>query len=117
MERCQRAGQSRFAFLAYRTSRSRTIIKPEILTSGAMTTVDLREKPVTVDELLQLASAEAVVIVSQDVNEFVVEPADAFDREASQLGAEHKVPVLSRGAVSGRRQFVATEDMERRLNP
>lgn len=52
-----------------------------------MTKVDLRERPVTVDELLQLASTDNVVIVNQDGNEFVIEAADALDREAAQLGA------------------------------
>ncbi len=81
-----------------------------------MTTVDLRERPVTVDELLQLASAEAVVIVNQDGNEFVVEPADALDREASQLGASTKFLSFLEER-SRERGSLSLEDVEQRLNP
>ncbi len=80
-----------------------------------MTTVDLRERPVTVAELLQLASTDVVVIVNQDGNEFVIEAADAFDREAAELGASAKFMSLlaERSREPG---SVSLEDVERRLN-
>ncbi len=80
-----------------------------------MTTVDLRERPVTVDELLQLASTDAVVIVNQDGNEFVIEAADAFDREAAQLGASAKFMsfLAERSREPG---SLSLDDVERRLN-
>ena len=48
-----------------------------------MTKLDVRQQPLSVDELLQLASNEPVVVVNRDGDEFVVEAADAFDREAA----------------------------------
>jgi hypothetical protein len=80
-----------------------------------MTKVDLREKPVTVHELLQLASSDVVVIVNQDGNEFVLEAADAFDREAAQLGASTKFVsfLAERAREPG---SLSLEDVERRVN-
>ncbi len=51
-----------------------------------MITVDLRQTPITINELLQLASADPVLIVGPDGNEFVVEAADAFEGEVAELG-------------------------------
>ena len=83
--------------------------------SGAMTTVDLREKPVTVAELLQLASTDVVVIVNQDGNEFVIEAADALDREVAQLGASAKFMsfLAERSREPGSSSL---EEVERRVN-
>ena len=80
-----------------------------------MTTVDLRERPVTVAELLQLASTDVVVIVNYDGNEFLIEAADAFDREAAQLGASTKFMsfLAERSREPG---SVSLEDVERRVN-
>jgi len=80
-----------------------------------MTTVDLREKPVTVAELLQLAGTDVVVIVNSDGNEFVIEAADAFDREAAQLGASAKFMsfLAERSREPG---SLSLEDVEQRVN-
>ena len=55
-----------------------------------MTKLDVRQTPVSVDELLQMASDDAVLVVDRDGNEFVVEAADAIDREVAQLAASEK---------------------------
>jgi len=55
-----------------------------------MTKLDVRQTPVSVDELLQMASNDAVLVVNRDGNEFVVEAADAIDREVAQLAASEK---------------------------
>jgi len=55
-----------------------------------MTKLDVRQTPVSVDELLQMASDAAVLVVNRDGNEFVVEAADAIDREVAQLAASEK---------------------------
>jgi hypothetical protein len=75
----------------------------------------MREKPVTIGELLQLASTDVVVIVNQDGNEFVVEAADALDREAAQLGASAKFMsfLAERCREPG---SLSLEDVERRVN-
>ncbi len=79
-----------------------------------MITLDLRQTAISVDELLQLASDDAVRIVNQDGNEFVVEAADAFDREAAELGqsANFMAFLAERSKESG---SVSLDEIERRL--
>ncbi len=80
-----------------------------------MKTLDLRQNPITVDELLRLASADPVLIVNRDGSEFVVEPADAFDREVAELAQSAKFMSLlaKRSEEPG---SVSLEEIERRLS-
>jgi hypothetical protein len=77
-------------------------------------TIDLRQQQVTVDELLQAAGGDAVRITNKDGDEFILEPADAFEREAAEFGRSAKFMALlaERSAESGRTSLA---DIERRL--
>ena len=79
-----------------------------------MTRLDVRQQPLSVDELLQLASDDAVLVVNRDGNEFLVEAADAFDREAAQLAGSEKFMsfLAERCKEPG---SVPLEEVERRL--
>ena len=55
-----------------------------------MRTLDLRQQQVTVTELLRAARTEAVRIVDEEGEEFIVEAADAFEREVAELGQSEK---------------------------
>ncbi len=55
-----------------------------------MKTVDLRRQQIAVDELLRCAGADVVRITNKDGEEFVLEAADAFEREAHELGRSAK---------------------------
>jgi hypothetical protein len=55
-----------------------------------MKTLDLRQQTVTVEELLQIASADSVLIRANDGQEFYLEPADEFEREVATLGQSEK---------------------------
>ncbi len=55
-----------------------------------MTMLDLRQRQVTVDELLELAIAGSVRIRAQDGHEFILEEADEFEKEVAQLGSSDK---------------------------
>ena len=55
-----------------------------------MKTIKLDEKAPSVDELLTIARREAVLLVSQDGASFVLEEADDFEREVTQLGNSGK---------------------------
>jgi hypothetical protein len=80
-----------------------------------MKTIDLRHQPLTIDELLELATGETVVVRSKDGGEFIVEAADAFDREVEELGRSKKFNAFlqERFQEPGR---VSIEDIERRLS-
>jgi hypothetical protein len=79
-----------------------------------MTKLDVRQTPVSVDQLLQMASDDAVLVVNRDGNEFVVEAADAIDREVAGLAASEKFMSFldERSQEPG---SVSLEEIDRRL--
>jgi len=80
-----------------------------------MITLDLRQKAITIEELLQLASEDPVLIVNRDGSEFLLETADAFDREATQLAQSAKFMsfLAERSRESG---SIPLEAIDRRLS-
>ena len=79
-----------------------------------MRTLDLRQQKTTVDELLRFARAETVRIVNADGDEFILEAADAFEREVAELGQSEKFMAFlaERSKEPG---VVALDDLERKL--
>jgi hypothetical protein len=55
-----------------------------------MKTLDLGQQTVTVEELLQFATADSVLIRTNSGQEFILEAADEFDREVAMLGQSEK---------------------------
>lgn len=55
-----------------------------------MKTLDLSQEHITLEELLKLASASAVRILTADGHAFVLEDADDFDKEVELLGKSKK---------------------------
>jgi hypothetical protein len=55
-----------------------------------MKTLNLARKSVTLEELLRLAAAGSVRIVTADGHAFVLEDADEFDNEVRLLGRSKK---------------------------
>jgi hypothetical protein len=55
-----------------------------------MKTLNLKRKAITVEELLKLASEDSVRILSADGKAFVLEGADAFEKEVKLLGKSKK---------------------------
>ncbi len=55
-----------------------------------MRTLDLGKQQLTVEELLDSAASEAILIRGKDGNEFLLEAADAFDRELAVLASSEK---------------------------
>jgi hypothetical protein len=79
-----------------------------------MITLDLRQQTITVDELFQLASADSLLVRNRDGGEFVVETADAFDREVAELRQSDKFMAFL-GERCKEKGSVTLEDIERRL--
>jgi predicted ATPase len=79
-----------------------------------MRTLDLRQQQTTVDELLRFARAETVRIVNADGDEFILEAADAFEREVAELGQSEKFMAFlaERSKEPG---VVSLDDLERKL--
>ena len=55
-----------------------------------MKTLDLTREHITLEEVLKLASAGSVRILTADGHAFVLEDADDFDREIELLGKSKK---------------------------
>ena len=79
-----------------------------------MRTLDLRQQKTTVAELLRFARAETVRIVNADGDEFILEAADAFEREVAELGQSEKFMAFlaERSKEPG---VVSLDDLERKL--
>ena len=70
----------------------------------------------TVEELLRLARTESVCIVAEEGDEFILEVADAFGREVTELGQSEKFMAFlaERSKESG---SVSLDDIARKLAP
>ncbi len=55
-----------------------------------MKTIDLRSEQYSLSEVLALAKSEAVLIHSPGGEDFLVEPADEFDKEIAALGSSER---------------------------
>jgi len=55
-----------------------------------MKTVDLAREPRTLAELLTLAKRDSILIHSATGEDFLLEPADDFDREVAMLGQSER---------------------------
>jgi hypothetical protein len=81
-----------------------------------MITLDLREQPITLEELFKAARLESVLIIIDDGQEYILEAADDFDREVAQLGKSEKFMqfLAERRQEQGR---IPLEEIEKRLKP
>ena len=79
-----------------------------------MKTLDLRQHPMSLEELLQVASNETVLILSQDGNEYILEAVDSFEQEVTELGQSQKFMAFlaERSKEAGK---TSLEEIERRL--
>ena len=71
-----------------------------------MKTVDLTANRVTLDQLLKLAAAGSVRILTADGRAFVLEAADDFDKEVEFLGKKQEVQAFSKPALERGRDNV-----------
>ncbi len=56
-----------------------------------MKTIDLRSEQCSLSEVLTLAKSEAVLIRSAGGEDFLLEPADTFDKEVASLGSSERL--------------------------
>jgi hypothetical protein len=79
-----------------------------------MESIDLGQATLSIDELLERAAGEDVLVRSKSGGEFILEAADAFDREVEELGRSQKfMALLKEGFQEPGR--VPIEEIERRL--
>ena len=79
-----------------------------------MKTIDLSREPLTLAELLELAKSEPVRIRAADGTDFLLEEADAFDREVATLAGSEKFMSFLRDRSDETKESSAA-DVGRRL--
>jgi len=79
-----------------------------------MKTLDLRQNPISLEELLQVASNETVLILSDDGNEYILEAANAFEQEVVELAKSQRFMAFlaERSKEAGK---TSLDEIERRL--
>ncbi len=55
-----------------------------------MKTIDLTRQKINIKDLLRLANSDSLLILSEDGHQYVLEEADAFDKEVAMLGKSDK---------------------------
>lgn len=55
-----------------------------------MITCDLEQHPITLEELLRLASEDTVRVIRSDGHEFIIAPTDTFEEEVARLGSSKR---------------------------
>jgi PHD/YefM family antitoxin component YafN of YafNO toxin-antitoxin module len=80
-----------------------------------MRTLDLRQQQVSVADLLQCARTETVCILNEDGEAFILEAADAFEREVAQLG-ESETFMAFLAERSKEPGMTSLDDLERKLS-
>lgn len=80
-----------------------------------MKTVDLTHEHPSIDDLLELAAGNPVLIRKQDGQEFLLETADGFDREVAELSRSERFMsfLADRSKESGRKSL---EEIDRRVS-
>jgi PHD/YefM family antitoxin component YafN of YafNO toxin-antitoxin module len=79
-----------------------------------MILIDLQQEQPSVDELLRMATGDRVRIRSRDGKDFILESADAFDREVDELSrSERFMTMLTERAMEPARTRL--DELERKL--
>ena len=80
-----------------------------------MKTIDLEQEQLSIDELLQFAAVDPVLIRNKNGAEFILEAAEAFDREIGELSRSERFMsfLAERSKEPG---TTSLEDIERRLS-
>jgi hypothetical protein len=79
-----------------------------------MREIDLRQEQPSIADLLQFAATGAVLIRNENGQEFILEVADAFDREVAELSRNERFMsfLAERGSEPGK---TSLEETDRRL--
>jgi PHD/YefM family antitoxin component YafN of YafNO toxin-antitoxin module len=79
-----------------------------------MTTIDLTHQQPGIDDLLRMAAGDPVRIRSRSGEEFILESADAFEREVAELSRSQRfMSFLAERAMEPAKTRL--EDLERRV--
>lgn len=80
-----------------------------------MKTLDLKKEKVTVEELLNWATSDSVLILTEDGREFILAEADEFEKEVAIFGNSEKFMKFLEER-SKEKGTISLEEVEKILN-
>ena len=81
-----------------------------------MTTYDLRQHDMTVDELFRLAAAMPIQVIAKDGQTFVIEPADDFEREVARLRQSPRFMAFLAERSAKRQGSISLDEFDREID-
>jgi len=81
-----------------------------------MTTYDLRQEDMTVDELLRLAADATIHVIAKDGQTFVIEIADDFEQEVAMLRQSEKFMAFLAERSKNKHGSISLDELEREID-
>ena len=81
-----------------------------------MTTYDLRQHDMTVDELFRLAATMSIQVIAKDGQTFVIEPADDFEQEVAQLRQSPRFMAFLAERSAKRQGSISLDEFDREID-
>jgi hypothetical protein len=81
-----------------------------------MTTYDLRQHDMTVDELFRLAADMPIHVIAKDGQTFVIEPADDFEQEVAKLRQSEQFMAFLAQRSTKKQGSVSLDELEREID-
>jgi len=81
-----------------------------------MTTYDLRQQDMTVDDLLRLAADTTIHVIAKDGQTFVIEIADDFEQEVAMLRQSEKFRAFLAERSKNKHGSISLDELEREVD-
>ena len=81
-----------------------------------MTTYDLRQHDMTVDELLRLATDMPIQVIAKDGQTFVIEPTDDFEQEVARLRQSTRFMAFLAERSAKRQGSISLDELDREID-
>lgn len=80
-----------------------------------MKTIDLTQKKMEMKDLLRLAKTDSVLIIAPEGQRYILEEADAFDKEVAMLGGSDEFTEFLRKR-SKEKAMISIDQLKRKLD-
>jgi len=81
-----------------------------------MTTYDLRQHDMTVDELFRLAADMPIHVIAKDGQTFVIEPADDFEQEVAMLRQSKQFMAFLAERSAKKQGSISLDELDREID-
>jgi len=81
-----------------------------------MTTYDLRQHDMTVEELFRLAADTPIHVIAKDGQTFVIEPADDFEQEIAMLRQSQPFMAFLAERSKKKHGSISLDELERQID-